>query len=318
MKKIICVLSILYSQVCIAQNLVPNPSFENYDTCPDFEGQIERALGWLNFGGTLQGPATPDYYNGCSIGAWNVPNGGLCHQSAFNGSAYSAIYTFAPNVYREFVGVRLNQNLIIGLKYFVSIQICMGENFNSGCPSNKIGIRFSTIPFSLADPLVPDNFAHVYTDSIINDSINWHTVHGSFIADSTYQYLILGNFFDEAHTDTIRFNSNSYYSYYLIDDVCVSIDSTVCPIISNVTSNELELTDLYPNPVGKSLTIVFNSLENAEILIYNMLGQVLKKIEMKNERKKTIEVAEFKNGYYYLKINYKNKLITTNKKFIKI
>ncbi|MBL7779146.1 MAG: hypothetical protein JNK66_12750 [Chitinophagales bacterium] len=29
-----------------AQNLVPNPSFEEYDTCPDFAGQINRAVGY--------------------------------------------------------------------------------------------------------------------------------------------------------------------------------------------------------------------------------------------------------------------------------
>ena len=42
------------------QNLVPNPSFELYDTCPNAQDQIEYATGWHKYSEWL---TTPDYFN---------------------------------------------------------------------------------------------------------------------------------------------------------------------------------------------------------------------------------------------------------------
>jgi hypothetical protein len=297
---------------------VPNFSFEQYDTCPDHEGQIERALGWLNFGGTLQGPATPDYYNACNSGNYNVPNGGQAHQSAASGQAFSAIATFYPNVYREYIGIELSQALIIGQQYFISFQTCMGEALGVGCPSNKLGIRLSTLSYSLAQPLLPDNFAHVFTDSIINDSINWQTVKGSIIADSAYNYLIIGNFYDNNHTDTIQFNSNSYASYYLVDDVCLSTDSVLCAGITSIKSIETFSIEVFPNPVSDYLTLKFPKLENAEIVIYDVCGQILFKGKMNNESGKIVDVSFLSQGYYFLRVNLKTDGKSIIKKIIKI
>jgi OmpA-OmpF porin, OOP family len=80
-----------------AQNLVPNPSFEQYDTCPDLLNQIQYAIGWNNFGNT------PDYYNACSQ-IMNVPNTQGGYQLAYDGNAYCGVYTFAYGGvnYREY------------------------------------------------------------------------------------------------------------------------------------------------------------------------------------------------------------------------
>ena len=41
-----CALLLSVANVKAQVNLVPNPSFEDYDTCPDFTSQISRAIGW--------------------------------------------------------------------------------------------------------------------------------------------------------------------------------------------------------------------------------------------------------------------------------
>src|ERR1051326_8610415 len=94
-----------------AQNLVPNGSFEIYDSCPEYEAQIARANGWSIYS---QAGTTPDYYNACdSGGQFCVPNGYLIHQPAIDGNAYAALVTWdAPfSWYRELIGNSIDSSI---------------------------------------------------------------------------------------------------------------------------------------------------------------------------------------------------------------
>jgi hypothetical protein len=65
MKKFILLLAIVFVIKAYGQvNLVPNPSFEIYSTCPDNisgtqDDQVSKATGWSSW------IKTPDYYNVC-------------------------------------------------------------------------------------------------------------------------------------------------------------------------------------------------------------------------------------------------------------
>ena len=63
MKRIFFLFAFLFfaSQLKAQVNLVPNPSFEEYDTCPDLLDRVQYATHWMNFGNS------PDYYNSCSV-----------------------------------------------------------------------------------------------------------------------------------------------------------------------------------------------------------------------------------------------------------
>ena len=69
--------------------------------------------------------------------------------------------------------------------------------------SNKLGAKFSTVSYSYSNPIQINNFAHVYSDSVIKDTTSWTLIKGEFTADSAYQYISIGNFFDDINTDTI-------------------------------------------------------------------------------------------------------------------
>ena len=43
-----------------AQNMVPNPSFENHTVCPASYGELYKCENWSSFG------YSPDYFNACS------------------------------------------------------------------------------------------------------------------------------------------------------------------------------------------------------------------------------------------------------------
>jgi len=284
------------------QNLVPNPSFEIYDTCPSGVGdnltdEVRRAIGWSSFRNS------PDYFNACADSASyvSVPNNGFGYQPAYDGNAYCGFQTFFTTNYREIIGCQLSSPLIIGTKYYVSFKLARAYKalpFGVGGASNKIGARFSTISYNeFTNPTLINNFAHVYTDSIITDTLNWVNIQGSIIADSSYQYLGIGNFFDDNHTDTIQGRC-----YYWVDMVCVSTDSLTC-IGSGEgipESNNNPPNNIFPNPAFSTITIKGKGITT--YIISNTLGQVIKEGKL-NGDETTIAVSALPNGIYILALD---------------
>ena len=68
------------------------------------------------------------------------------------------------------------------------------------CATNKFGILFSTVPYSKNNTPAINITPQVISSQIITDTIDWINISGSFIADSTYNYIILGNFNDDITT----------------------------------------------------------------------------------------------------------------------
>ena len=335
MKKTLLVFCLVFDIAFVkAQiNLVPNFSFEQYDTCPHFQDQIQYATGWSKY--SIYN-STPDYDNACdNTGQVGVPNNaGGYHQDHRHCNAYVGLVTFGEvSNDRERIGIQLSQSLTIGQKYFLSFYTVMGYVFQGGnyylMPSNNIGLRLSTIPYSPANPAPIDNFAHLYSSSVITDSVNWTRISGSIIADSAYNYIMVGNFFDDIHTDTIHYNCSTclnYLSYYLVDDICISTDSSLCNggvdlLPCNVSVPEISLIDdvnVFPNPVTDIITISFQNNQYAEFILYDILGNVVYPGSINNTTVLTIDISSFLSGCYTLKIINKKNNSTINKKIIKL
>lgn len=225
MRILLIFIMFISNSLCIfAQNLVPNPSFEEYSFCPDGISQIDSTIGWTHFRPTV------DYFHACS----NYPNISVPYQvasfqCAASGNAFCGLWSYNSTLsnLREYVGRQLSNPLIPGQKYYINFKVNLGGGAKCGC--NNIGVLFTTIPYSNTNWLPIANFAHISTSIIIIDTINWVNIFGSFIADSAYEYIAIGNFYDDINTDTINLNtSNICLTYYFIDDVCVSIDSLTC------------------------------------------------------------------------------------------
>ena len=318
MQKIIFIFSfLLIANFSFAQiNLVPNPSFEDTVFCPWAENQLPYY--WTCFGGS------PDYLNGCSS-ALNVPNTPTGFHPAHNGVGMIGVFNYVnPNSsgwpdYREFVGAQLISPLVIGEKYYMSFFMSFGQVLPASLVSNKIGsdklgIKFSTIPYSETTPPVLNNFAHLFTDSIYTDTAQWVKISGSFIADSAYSYVILGNFFDEANTDTLYFGGPNYYtftSYYFIDDICVSTDSTFNDTWTGLIPHNQDKIQInfYPNPADDLINIQA-SANIDEVYLINSLGQIVYQMKYKNTKKVQLKVSDFSKGIYTFRLNVNNELFT--------
>ena len=307
--------SILFTlSFCFLQgqtNIIPNPSFEQYISCPTASGQVDSCKNWKNFGNS------PDYFNGCAAaGGMSVPNNGIDFQYAHTGVGMTGEVMFVnskvdslPN-YREYIGVKLLNALLIGQKYYLSFFI----NFSNYTPSNaiacnKIGMRFSTNPSDSSHHCKINNFANLRTDSIYKDTINWLKISGSFIADSAYKYVAIGNFFDDAHTDTVSTGSMHWAAdaaYYFIDDVCVTTDSVynVTWTGINAVGNENNLINIFPNPASDLLNFKVDELME-EVQLINNLGLVIYS-SLINNYFFQISVLNIPTGNFIIKIKTKN------------
>lgn len=314
MKKLIYIFAILVYNYSFSQiNLVPNPSFE--DTIPTpLGGVITDATGWINCGNT------PDYYNagfnGYSPG-FGVPSCSYTgYQNAYHGNGFAGIgLTAIPEQPAEFIGINLTQSLVIGNTYYVSAYISRADDYS--CATNNFGFRFfNTLYFSPpTNPPPIDNFAHVNSSAIISDSLSWHYVIGSFIADSAYKFLVIGNFFNLSQTNTLNCTSSDA-SYYYVDFVCVSTSSETCMNPTGISKLASKATTslVYPNP-AKDLIHIKNTNMFNSYKIMNCIGEVSSEgvLQLGDN---IINISAYPQGLYTILIDqqYHSKiLILTNK-----
>jgi len=289
---------IFFDQKANSQNLVPNWSFEDTSSCPDNIGQIDRAIGWSSYA------VTPDYFNSCanpsSIINLYVPRNIFDFQYAKSGSAYAGFCAFnniASNV-REYIGIQLTNPLTVGQKYYASVFFNrVGQSgMHMNVAVNKLGLNLSTVPFFSTNPQKPTNNSFLYSDSIISDTSVWTQVSGYFIADSAYEYLSIGNFFDDSVVSYINYDTISAISYYFVDDVFLT-DSVPLGTNNLIIQNGISI---YPNPVFGELVIQGNQIEGIEL--YSQTGQLIRQDFFAPQKNMGLDVRGYSNGLYYLRI----------------
>jgi hypothetical protein len=226
-------------------------------------------------------------------------------------------------VFREMIGTKLDSNLTIGVKYFVTFWTCrakvgdpLGAAYNLiGAANNNLGMRFSSVPYSYWIPISIDNFAQINYTSIISDSLDWTRISGSFIADSSYGYISIGNFFDGNNTAAIDSGSllDIRDAYYYIDDVCVSSDSLTCYALPNSVGSvqEKERINVYPNPFNDFINIESSDQQLNEIRIYDPISKLIFKEQF--TKSLAINTQSFNNGLYFYYIVNKNGFVKSGK-----
>jgi hypothetical protein len=319
MKFPLSILFLLFTSSLFAQlNLVPNPSFEDTVTCPYDIKQIYFAVDWYPFG------PNPDYFNTCSSSTCvSVPGNCFGFQYPSNNlcNAYCGIYTYTFNGCsgREYIGSQLTSALIIGKKYYVSFKVSLADSLILA--TNKLGVLFSTVAYTYAQPATFRNYAHIYTDSVITNTNNWTTITGSFVADSVYKYIMVGNFFNDSNTATLPSIGHYPGSYYYIDDVCVSRDSlysynySCTCITTGSTDYSKSDIEIFPNPAANELTIACSMTDKGCFELYDVIGAKRKNITLDSgPNTKRINLTGLNNGlYFYCICDWKGNKIKTGK-----
>jgi len=312
-------LLLLLSNSCYGQNLMPNPGFEIHDTCPNSTSQVNYCRDWF------QVANTPDYFNSCfNLNTASVPYNYFGYQPAHSGCAYCGMYTKEPITpdFREYMQAQLTTPLTIGQKYFISFYINLLNGYPFSAGTGNFGCKLTTYAINYtAMVLCPEtnNAATFYTDSIVTDTVGWTQINGSFIADSAYTYIAFGNFFVDSLTPYIIVaGAPIVFSYYYIDDVCLSADSTDCISVTNVcyTPNGIDENPgnnlhVFPNPFTDKLTFEMNKMDSYEICLYDIASR--KMVKEYFSEQVSFNTAGFPPGVYFYEIRNKRGILKTGK-----
>jgi hypothetical protein len=282
------------------QSLVENYSFEEFGACPNDLAEVILAVGWLSAG------STPDYFDSCSTNFVSVPGNLMGYQMAATGNAYCGFCSYHPENYREFIRGNLLVPLTIGATYKVSYKVSSGKSQDQavGLFSNHLDALFTNVEYTEQNPVPLLNAASIDEDSVIKDTLNWVTISGYFIADSSYTFIIIGNFYDNENTDTIRQHPvTGYAAYYYVDDVSVikQTESGVPPMI-----NQVQLL-IFPNPLTTSTSIILtNFTRPLNIQLFDELGEEIPLQYYTTQQGSriilTIDRGELLGGMYFLSV----------------
>ena len=236
--------SALVSTHLFAQNLVLNPSFENYSSCPMGPSELENANNWHHPFNNVVGDtcSTSDLYNVCSpFGSFGVgvPESIMGNEPAHTGNGYAGIILyegfaltgctpiFGSN-WREYVEGELSSPLQAGQTYCVKFYVSLADNVKWA--TNDIGVYFSNSLIninctSVNNSVLPFTPQLQYSGPDLTNSNGWTELSWSYTASGGEQYITIGNFKNDANTSYSCANASAFnpYSYYFIDDVAVEL-----------------------------------------------------------------------------------------------
>lgn len=268
-------------------NILCNGSFDTFWTCPVSVGELANTfcwnidsvefdpIGWPGLYNCL-GPndATPDFFhtNDCPAASTlyevSVP-ANFAGVEANNSTAlvggYAGVLTFDKQNqslsgfinptdptynYREYLQQKLSIPMIVGKKYRFATYLSLSD---SSAVATYFGTLFSTVPYDEPTGIYINRTPHFETQTMITNKVGWTLFDTTFVADSAYRWMIIGNFRPDVLSNMTIVDSSlsiSRYapgfgvitdkmSYYYIDEVSVTpldsiwtsvsdSDSTIC------------------------------------------------------------------------------------------
>ena len=309
-----------------AQNLVPNPSFEQYDTCGYYVNVISGPFippiyhglsSWFNPTMT-----SPDYNNICysiSDSAYHIPKNIAGYQFPRTGHAYIDIDVAYHNC--EYIEVKLLNSLLTGRKYCASFFVSLADSVNYAI--DNIGIYFSDTLISMATinnlPFTPQIINQ--RGSFLTDKIDWTKISGEYTAHGGEKYITIGNFSDLNDTDIIYvgygfLDTNETEILYYIDDVSVMLCSDTTGLNE---MNEDNAISVYPNPTSDNVTVRFGNVTNDKCTfeLYDVIGNKVFSNEIAaNQNSVIIPLDNVAKGVYICKIINTNNIKLYNSKLV--
>lgn len=224
-KVALALMTLAFAATATAQNLVPNPNFEDTSSCDAFHqgGEYEPMLGlarpWFS-----PNMATPDVYTsdpGIACGI-DVDQEGL--MSPADGLRYVGLFMFTntPGAggTKEYAAIRLQEELTAGQEYYLTVRMARATFSRYAVAS--FGAHFSTdsihVPSGAKLPVAPQV---IFSANGHFEAMEWTTVSGSFTAVGGERFLYIGSFKEDAEMDCLYdpFFGGEDLGYYNIDQV---------------------------------------------------------------------------------------------------
>jgi hypothetical protein len=207
-------------------NCVNNGSFEKLYDCTT--NSLLKAKYWTGIDSLCYGGLLRSECNG------QVPSNFGTYQYPHSGQSYitSGFYYVINSIYqRTYSKNRLKLMLKTGKTYCVKFYVNITNSSSYGMDGfgayfgdNSIDtINYCNVPLSYLTPQVQNP-----QGNIITDTLNWVAITGTFTANGTEKFLLLGNFLANNAVDTLMMNPTSLPTKYTnvnIDDVsCIEVN----------------------------------------------------------------------------------------------
>ena len=184
-----------------AQNLVKNPSFENYLHCP-IGNHFDTSL--VDWGFSSQN-AGVSYYNSCApsslYGVVGVPQNMCGYQLAHTGNGYAEVLVYYYNYNNPSQRSYLTGSFLSILKkdslYCVSYYVSNCDSCSNGAIKN-VDAHISDTLLNWSNGWgynLKDINPQIKSKQLLTDRIGWTMVSGIYKAHGGEQYITIGNFY---------------------------------------------------------------------------------------------------------------------------
>jgi hypothetical protein len=317
MKRFILLYFLAVNAVFGQVNLIPNGSFENIISCPREERwNIAMARPWRS------AYDSPFLFCGCGNTNTAIPLGyfdalKIVPASGQNYAGYHIYYSKISgrpddnHPQTDVLGVRLCDSLKVGVRYYASFKLAMATTGKGGFrPFSHHGMKLSTKnlaygPRVAASPTnnIISNFAHVYSSKPVDDSLQWTTIKGTFIADSNYKYAYVGLMFQgsiaSAHLPAELISRGAFY---YVDDVCLSTDSAsykkMPPALCAPVADKISMRQVYDNDFCRNTLYTWTSEQQTN--------------ELRNTKKLLVKSKSNKGEYSVFDISLRDTSLKNN------
>ncbi|MEO8088559.1 MAG: T9SS type A sorting domain-containing protein, partial [Bacteroidota bacterium] len=218
------------------------------------------------------------------------------------------LYTIPGFNQREYIQTQLTAPMTPGNIYYAEYYVSFADYHE--LYTDRLGAYFSDSPVNLPNdgPMLFN--PQVMASGFISDSSGWVKISGSFMATAAYNYITIGNFYDDANTSTqVNPGGHSgpgcYGAYYFVDDVSVQESKTA------ITEYDSPTIHIFPNPFNENIKVQSNSGGPCEILLYDISGRLLMKENFINTV--SINTIDLANGAYFCEVKNKEKILKHEK-----
>ncbi len=248
----------------LSQNLIQNPSFEQYETCPVHLGNFDTDVAhW-----STPTKGSTDYFNSCSTIMGTPENFNGTQPSDF-GKGYAGLYLYAPNDYREYIQAPLTQTLEKGKTYQISFYVSLAER--SDFAVKDFGVLFSKerLALNIKKELSKMhmykiagntyNFMEIGTTNFYRDTRDWVLVSTRFVAKGTENYMIIGNFKNNAGTRKFKTKKGAKQgAYYYLDMVALNLVQSINSIVNLSPETDLATENYELDKIHIFTSLLFN------------------------------------------------------------
>lgn len=220
--------SLLYSQ----ENIIPNPSFENFTDEPTswfFNGSHFTNLVTFWCSPTL---ASPDAYDPHREMPTFWSERGFGKVEAYDGDRMVGITMYGckkgkPHC-KEYIQIRLSEPLVVNQSYTFSIWVA---HFENGLYVNNLGIHLSSEEITQKVDTKLNVTPQLNFDKIIRPPHRkWQKLTVTFKASEEYEFITIGNFFSDGKTNFLdTYKAQQNYAYYYLDDLSLTKKQPIIP-----------------------------------------------------------------------------------------